>query len=255
MASVPAEEEAVGFGPCYRHADRNSGVRCSRCERPICPDCMVSAPVGFHCPECVKGSHTQVLTMANLRAARRPIVSLVLIAINVAAFLPSLVAPTAVGRGGNPLADDFALFGPAVAEGEWWRVITSGFLHYGFMHLAFNLFALWLLGSALEPVLGKVRYTVVYFVGLLAGSAGALLLAYDAFTAGASGAVFGLMGAVFVLQRRIGIDPWRSGIGGLLIINLLFTFLAPGISVGGHLGGLAGGAIAGYLAYLTVRRR
>lgn len=245
---------AVGFGPCYRHGDRDSGVRCARCERPICPECMITAPVGFQCPACVKGDHTRVLTMRDLHAQRRPLVSLVLIAVNVAAFLPSLVAPTALGRGGNPLAADFALYGPAVANGEWWRLITSGFLHFGFMHLGFNLFALWLLGSALEPVLGRVRFTVVYFVGLLAGSAGALVLSYDALTAGASGAVFGLMGAVFVLQRRIGVDPWKSGIGGLLVINLLFTFLAPGISVGGHLGGLVGGAAAGWLAFLTVRR-
>lgn len=245
----------VGFGPCYRHPKRDSGVRCARCERPICPDCMISAPVGFQCPSCVKGEGTRVLTMASLHAVRRPLITLILVAVNVAAFLPSLVtSPTAVGGSGNTLAQDFALYGPAVAGGEWWRLVTSGFLHYGFMHLAFNMLALWILGSSLEPALGKIRFTILYFAGMLAGSAGALWLSYDALTAGASGAVFGLMAALFVGQRRVGLDPWKSGVGGLLVINLLFTFLAPGLSIGGHLGGLAGGAVVGTLAFATIRR-
>ncbi|MGI8794274.1 MAG: rhomboid family intramembrane serine protease [Acidimicrobiales bacterium] len=192
--------------------------------------------------------------MRNLNTATRPVITLVLITLNALAFLPSLTSSGALGQGANPLAPDFALIGPAVADGQWWRLITSGFLHYGFMHLGFNLFALWLVGNILEPALGRLRFAIVYFAGLLAGSAGALLLSYNASTAGASGAVFGIMGALFVGQRRLGVDPWRNGIGGLLVINLVFTFAIPNISIGGHLGGLLGGSLAGYLAFLTLRR-
>lgn len=234
---------ASGFGPCYRHPDRESGVRCSRCGRPICPSCMISAPVGFQCPDCVKAAPA-VRTLRSLH--RDPYATWALLAVNVALFLPSLSGGASLlSRRGNPLADDFALFGPDVAAGEWWQLVSSGFLHYGLMHLAFNMFALYLLGTMLESSLGWARFFGIYVAGLLAGSFGALLLSFDARTAGASGAVYGLMGAAFLLQRRSGVDPMQSGIGGLLLVNLLFTFTIPGISIGGHVGGLAGGALAG----------
>ena len=240
---VPAPGE-VGFGACYRPPDRDSGVRCSRCARPICPSCMISAPVGFQCPECVKGAPA-VRTLRSLQ--RDPYATWVLMAVNIALFLPSLGGGAGLLSRGNPLADDFALYGPDVAAGEWWQLITSGFLHYGVMHLAFNMLALYLLGAMIESSLGPARFLGIYFSGLLAGSLGALLLSFDARTAGASGAVYGLMGAAFVLQRRRGVDPMQSGIGGLLVVNLLFTFAIPGISIGGHLGGLVGGGLAGML--------
>lgn len=218
---------------CYRHPDREAGVRCRRCERAICPDCMISAPVGFQCPSCVKGG-TPVRTMRSLRPD--PYASLVLIAANVAVFL--------VGSGSSSQERDLGLFGPAVADGEWWRIVTSGFLHFGILHVAFNMLLLWWLGQMLEPSLGRVRFVLTYAVSLLAGSLGALLLDPDALTGGASGAVFGLMAAAVLLLRRRGVDPMQSGLGGLLVINLLLTFLRPGISIGGHLGGLVGGALA-----------
>jgi membrane associated rhomboid family serine protease len=152
-----------------------------------------------------------------------------------------------VGSGSSSQERDLGLFGPAVADGEWWRIVTSGFLHFGILHLAFNMLLLWWLGQMLEPSLGRVRYVLAYAVSLLAGSLGALLLDPDALTGGASGAVFGLMAAAVLLLRRRGVDPMQSGLGGLLVINLLLTFLRPGISIGGHLGGLVGGALAALL--------
>ncbi|HUF32841.1 MAG TPA: rhomboid family intramembrane serine protease, partial [Acidimicrobiales bacterium] len=138
-----------------------------------------------------------------------------------------------------------------VAAGEWYRIVTSGFLHFGLVHLGFNMFILYMLGQMMEPALGRVRFGVIYVAGLLGGAFGALLLSPDARTAGASGAVFGLMGAAVVGMRHRGVDPMQSGIGGLLVLNVVITFAVPGISIGGHLGGLAGGALAGAAIWWT----
>jgi membrane associated rhomboid family serine protease len=164
-----------------------------------------------------------------------------------------------VGGGGPPLAGSLpfvwgATYGPFIAEGEWWRLITGGFLHSGLPHLLFNMLALWVLGQLLEPRLGSLRFGVIYFVSLLAGSFGALLLAPTQPTVGASGAVFGLMAAAFVVLRTEGINPMQNGLAFWLGLNLLFTFLVPGISIGGHLGGLAGGMLAGLAVYFVGER-
>jgi membrane associated rhomboid family serine protease len=142
-----------------------------------------------------------------------------------------------------------------VADGDWWRIVTSGFLHFDVLHVAFNMVLLWWLGQQLEPGLGRLRYGLVYACSLLAGSLGVLVLDPDALTGGASGAVFGLMAAAFLLLRQRGIDPMQSGIGGLLVINLLLTFVRPGISIGGHLGGAIGGAAAAAVLGATGDRR
>ena len=250
--SLPAGGERARVAwECYRHPGRESGVRCRRCEQPICGDCMISAPVGFQCPECVKQAPA-VRTMQSL--AVKPVVTLALIAVNVAVFLPSLAGGANLTSGGNPLAAEFALRGPQVAAGEWWRLVTSGFLHYGLVHLGFNMVILYQLGTMLEPALGRVRFAALYTTALLAGSFGALLLQPDALTAGASGAVYGLMGAAVLGMRRRGVNPMQSGLGGLLLINLLLTFAIPNISIGGHLGGLAGGAAAGAVLFATEGR-
>lgn len=202
---------------------------------------MTTASVGFQCPECLRAAPAT----RSLRSLRSdPVVTFTLIALNVAAFLPSLTGGGGLSGAANPLTADFALNGAAVADGEWWRLVTSGFLHYGFLHLGFNMFLAFQLGSLLEPVLGRVRFALVYLVALLAGSVGALALQPGANTAGASGAVFGLLGAGLLVLRRRGVDPRQSGLVGLLGVNLVLTFVIPGISVGGHLGGLAGGAVA-----------
>jgi membrane associated rhomboid family serine protease len=151
---------------------------------------------------------------------------------------------------------DGALNGPAIADQhEYWRLITSGFLHAGLIHIGFNMYLLYILGQILEPAIGHVRFAALYLTSLLAGSFGALLAAPDALTVGASGAVFGLMGGAVVAMRARGFDPMASGIPGLILLNLVFSFLFPGISIGGHIGGLVGGAAAAFLLVQVGERR
>jgi membrane associated rhomboid family serine protease len=227
---------------CYKHPDRRAGVVCQRCDRRICPDCMRQASVGFHCPECTK-SGAQKIIRGPAALVTRPIACQSLIAMNAVVYFAGLGSSTGrtsfEARGG--------LNGPAVAAGEWYRLITSGFLHSNLIHLGLNMYLLYVLGTMLEPILGAVRFVALYFLALVAGSLGVLLLDPNHLTVGASGAVFGLMGAAFLAQRMRGIDPFASGLGGLLVINLAFTFLIPGISIGGHLGGLVGGFLGGWI--------
>lgn len=235
---VPDADERYEWH-CYRHPAREAGVKCRRCERPICPDCMIAAPVGFQCPECVKGAPA-VRTMRSLH--REPYVTMALIAINAVIFLG--------GQGQSNQTRQLGLDAFDVAHGDWWRIVTAGFLHFDVLHIVFNMLILWWLGRMLEPALGRVRFGVLYAVALLAGALGVLLLEPNAITGGASGAVFGLMGAAVVLMRRRGIDVMQSGLGGLLVINLVLSF-RPGVSIGGHLGGLVGGAVAGSILAAT----
>jgi membrane associated rhomboid family serine protease len=150
---------------------------------------------------------------------------------------------------------DFAVIGEGlsregligVAQGEWYRLVTGGFLHGSLLHLAFNMYVLWILGKQLEPALGRVGFAAVYFASMLAGSLCVMLIEPDALTVGASGAVFGLFGYAVVAQYVRGINPMQTGLGMVILINLAFTFLVPGISIGGHVGGLIGGFVAGLL--------
>lgn len=233
---------------CYRHPRRETGVACSSCGRAICPDCMTATSVGMRCPDCA-GQRTKVRSARTLSAD--PTLSHVLIGLNVAVFLGGALSGASATGGsfGGSLISDGAVFGPAIDAGEWWRLLTAGFLHAGLFHLFFNMFALWILGGLLEPAIGRLRFALVYFVSLLAGSFGALLLSPDAVTVGASGAVFGLMGAALIVMRHRGINPMESGLGLWLGLNLLITFTIPGISIGGHIGGLAGGALAALLMF------
>jgi membrane associated rhomboid family serine protease len=235
---------------CYRHPGRETAVSCSNCGKPICPDCMTATPVGMRCPDCSR-QRTQVRTLRNIYAD--PTATYVLIGINVLMFLGMMLAG---GRGGAVYEDlvtvsvagasDGGLLG--VAEGQYWRLVTGGFLHStNPIHILFNMYALYWLGLMLEPVLGHVRFVALYFASLLAGSLGALAWASpDTPTVGASGAVFGLMAAAFVFQQARGVDPMRSGLGPVILFNLALPFLFPGlnISVGGHVGGLIGGGLA-----------
>lgn len=238
---------------CYRHTSRETGVSCSNCGNPICPDCMTPTPVGMRCPDC-SSQRTQVRTLSSM--STDPTSTYVLIAINVLALIASSATGSAFAGGsqGN-LGQDLALFGPAVADGQYWRLITSGFMHGGILHLAFNMYALYWLGGMLEPSLGRARFLALYFSSLLAGTFGALLFAPNALTVGASGAVFGLMAAAFVLQRLRGMDPMALGIGPVILFNLAFTFLIPNISIGGHIGGLVGGAVAAFAVERLSQRR
>lgn len=231
---------------CASHPDRVAGVRCQRCERPICPACMRQASVGFQCPQCVAERPQRVVTSTQLfRGHSEVVVGKVLIGINVALFVLMTVLSGNPYRAGGPVLEQGALFGPLVAAGEWWRIFTGAFLHSGIFHLGMNMLLLWFLSQELEPALGRLRFALLYVVSLIGGSLGVMLLDPLAPTVGASGAVFGLMGALIVLQLRAKQNPWQSGIGGLVALNLVLTFLIPGISIGGHLGGLVAGAAAG----------
>jgi membrane associated rhomboid family serine protease len=200
----------------------------------------------MRCPECSR-ERTKVRTARQLTGGD-PTVTYILIAINVLAFVGSLAGGGAfASRGGGSVIDNGALFGPAVHAGDYWRLITSGFLHAGLIHIAFNMYLLYVLGTMLEPALGRLRFVTLYFTSLLGGSLGALLINPLSLTVGASGAVFGLMGAAVVIMRARGFDPMASGIPMLIGLNLLITFVFPGISIGGHIGGLAAGVVAAYL--------
>ena len=232
---------------CYRHTSRETGVSCSNCGRPICPDCMTPTSVGMRCPEC----SSQRTTVKRMGSVTEPVLTYVLIGINVAValggFLSGASATGSGSLGGSSLLSDGSVSRFTVEEGEYWRILTAGFLHIGFLHLLFNMFSLYILGTMLEPAIGRLRFGVIYFVSLLAGSFGALLVEPNAATVGASGAVFGLMGAAVVVMRNRGINPMESGLGIWIGLNLLITFAVPGISIGGHIGGLIGGAAAAAL--------
>jgi membrane associated rhomboid family serine protease len=236
---------------CYRHPNRPTGVSCSSCGRPICPDCMTPTPVGMRCPECAR-QRTQVRTVQNVHSDPRVTVGIIIAC--AVAFLGS--GAFGVGNaGGNRLFGDFALNGPAVDHGDYWRLVTGGFLHAGFIHILFNMYLLWILGQMLEPTLGSARFAALYFTALLWGSFGALAVQPLANTVGASGAVFGLLGAAAVELRARGINPFQTNIGMLIIFNLGLSLVISNISIGGHVGGLIGGVLAGLALNYADRRR
>jgi membrane associated rhomboid family serine protease len=191
------------------------------------------------------------------KAGSGPLVTKTIVALNVAVFLlTSIGTGGSFGGQGGKLQVDLALYGPAVHNGELYRLITSGFIHYGLIHIIFNMVILYRFGEMLEAALGPVRLTSLYIASLLAGSFGALLLTPHALTGGASGAVFGLIGAAAIGLHQRGVNVWHSGVGGLIVVNLVLTFVIGGISIGGHLGGLAGGFLVGafMLRVPTTRR-
>jgi membrane associated rhomboid family serine protease len=232
---------------CYRHPGRETGVHCSNCGRPICPDCMTSTPVGMRCPECAS-QRTKVRTIRS--GADDPTLTYILIGINVLVFLGGVFGGgnAASGLGGSSsLVAEGAVSQFHIGQGEYWRLVTSGFLHAGFFHLAVNMFSLYILGTLLEPAIGRLRFGLIYLVSLLAGAFGALLFEPNALTVGASGAIFGLMGAAAVVMWHRGVNLIESGLGIWIGLNLLITFTVPGISVGGHVGGLVGGVLAAFV--------
>ena len=219
---------------------------------------MTPSPVGMRCPECAgRPSGVRRATAALSGRSETAHATYALIAVNVVAFVAEVAAGGGAAslRGGGTLVRDGALFGPAIADhGEWYRIVTAGFLHAGPVHLLFNMFALYVLGTLLEPGIGTPRFCGIYLAGLLAGSFGALLLDPNEHTVGASGAIFGLFAAAFIVARRRQLESLASQIGLWLVLNLVFTLSVPGISIGGHLGGLAGGGLAA-LVVMTGERR
>ncbi|MGH3137983.1 MAG: rhomboid family intramembrane serine protease [Gaiellaceae bacterium] len=252
---------------CYRHPERETYVSCSDCGRGICPDCMTFGPVGIRCPD---HASTAGKTAGPRRAVRRtsasltrsgPIVTFALIGINVGVYLLQLLMGGQINGTGTWIYEKGVLVSTAVdssgqvvgvAEGEWWRLVTAMFLHYGILHLGMNMLVLWIIGPPLEEYFGHGRYLLVYIVSGLAGSAGALIWSPDALTVGASGAIWGIMGAALVLEGRK-IYVFGGQAMGLVVFNLLITFLIPGISIGGHIGGLIGGGLCA-LAFSSLRR-
>jgi len=252
MAQPGTSEHTV----CYRHPRVETAVSCSDCGRFICPDCMVFGPVGIRCPDCSGRPAGAKKTVQRVRAAgeRAPLglVTTVLLVVNVAVYVAE------VGTGGDwqtlsgRVYEQGALYGPLVAAGDWWRLITAAFLHAGPIHLLFNMLALWWFGRSLETLLGPARYVGLYVASALAGSAGALLLTPLQPTVGASGAVFGILGAGLVLERNR-VYVFGGSALAIVVINLILTFTISSISIGGHLGGLAGG-MAGMLALMRFGR-
>ncbi|MGW6359442.1 rhomboid family intramembrane serine protease [Streptomyces sp. NPDC055092] len=269
MDQVPGSpqgpQDAQGPPRCYRHPDRETGISCARCDKPICPDCMVSASVGFQCPDCVRGgsgpgqgpaaSRPRTITGGTI-AADPHLVTKILIGINVAVFIAVHVW--------DRLLSDFVLIGawpPApyvpnqgVAGGEWYRLVTSMFTHQEVWHIAFNMLGLWWLGGPLEAALGRARYIALYMISGLAGSALTYAIAGPSEQSlGASGAVFGLLGATAVLVRRLNYD--MRPVIGLLALNLLFTFTWGNIAWQAHVGGLVAGVVVGYAMVHAPRER
>ncbi|WP_371646285.1 rhomboid family intramembrane serine protease [Streptomyces mirabilis] len=259
-------QDARALPTCYRHPDRETGVRCTRCERPICPECMISASVGFQCPECVRAgsgtghapSASQPRTLAGGTVTADPrLVTKILIGLNLAVFLVQLSV-------GDRFTDRFDLIGRAyvpllgsvegVAEGQWYRMLTVMFLHGSYIHILFNMLSLWWIGGPLEAALGRARYLALYFVSGLAGSALTYLVAApNQPSLGASGAIFGLFGATAVLMRRLNYD--MRPVIALLVINLIFTFGWSNIAWQAHIGGLVGGVVVGYAMVHAPRER
>ncbi|MFF4172095.1 rhomboid family intramembrane serine protease [Streptomyces sp. NPDC001744] len=258
-------EPQSGLPHCPRHPETETGIRCARCDTPVCPRCMTSASVGFQCPDCVRGGsgtghapdaqHPRTLAGGRMAVDGR-LVTKIVIAVNLALFL-------AVQAVGDRLVDDLALIGYAylptgelagVADGEWYRLLTSAFLHQEIPHFLFNMLGLWVIGGIVEPELGRVRYAALVLLSGLSGSVLAYLLSpQNQFSLGASGIVFGLIGAWVVLARRRRHD--MRPVVLFVALSLLLTFTRPGISWEAHIGGLVGGALVTYALVHAPRSR
>lgn len=270
----PADQgprDAQGVPTCYRHPDRETGIRCVRCERPICPECMVSASVGFQCPECVRGgsgtghapaaSRPRTLAGGSVVADPR-LLTKILIGINLAVFLVQLSKGDPSGLT-NRFTNRFDLIGQAyvpelgaqgIAQGQWYRLLTAMFLHGNYIHILFNMLSLWWIGGPLEAALGRARYLALYFASGLAGGALTYLVAApNQASLGASGAIFGLFGATAVLMRRLRYD--MRPVIALLVINLVITFGWAHIAWQAHIGGLVAGVLVGYAMVHAPRER
>lgn len=285
---APADQTATGVPTCYRHPGRETWIRCQRCDRPICPDCMRDAAVGFQCPDCVKaankGSRQNAALYGGRRSADPRLTTFVLIGINAVVWLavvatggrnsdlvarlalvPRGVCESLSSSGYYPTAvgDRLCTLGtggdghwvPGVADGAVWQLITSQFLHVEIWHIVSNMLALFILGPQLEAALGRTRFLLVYLLSGLSGSVAVLWLSGSSgLTLGASGAIYGLFGAYAVIAHKVRAD--LRSIATLLAVNLFITFAIPNISWQGHLGGIAGGAVvAAVIAYAPRTRR
>jgi membrane associated rhomboid family serine protease len=231
---------------CFHHSDRETGRACTRCGRPACADCLIQASVGSQCFECVKAGAPARSERARRWVAglsTRPWVTQTLVAGTLLAYV---VIALRDGRydGRGTTSQDLAVFGPAVDDGQLYRLLTNSIVHYGFLHIAFNMLVLYQVGIFLEPATGHLRLFLLYVVSVLGGAAGALLLDPIALTGGASGGVFGLAGAATLALSRQGVRFSQTAWGPLVAVNFVIGFLIPNVSIGGHLGGLVAGVLA-----------
>ena len=255
--AAPPDRESTSTTTCYRHTDRDTGRRCTRCGRPACWECLRDAPVGAHCPECVKAASAPAGAQAKRQVrnfAHDPLmVTKTLVGVNVAVFLLQIARGSQIGflfgGGGTVTAFDrrWGLVTSAVAAGQWERLLTSGSIHFGLFHIGFNMLILYRLGQEMEPGIGRIRFGLLYFVSLFAGSLGVIVMGDNAVNGGASGAIFGVAGAATIALFQRGVRFSMTGWGPLLLVNLLITFALPGISVGAHVGGLVGGTLVGWV--------
>jgi len=236
---------------CFHHQDRETGRACTRCGRPACPDCLIQAPVGSQCFECVRADRPKRMVRIRQTVERDPLIATkLLIAVNVVAFAWLSLADKTVNGGRHSY--NLALTAPALNQGEWWRLFTYSVVHYGLVHIGFNMLMLWIIGRTFEPATGPIRFTTIYVVSVLGGAAGALIAAPTDFTGGASGGILGLAAAATLVMTRRGVRFVDTGFGPWIVVILLFGLFEPHISLGGHVGGLIAGAVT---AELMLRAR
>ena len=223
---------------CFNHQNEITYVKCSRCEKYICVKCMNSASIGYQCPDCA-GNTTKIIrprsrnTFVPLKEKAK-VTKFLSISLIIVYLFQSLL--------GDVLIENFALFAPYVSNGKWWLLITAGFLHGSILHLFFNAYILWVVGSQLENIVGSMKFTIIYFASLLGGSLASFLFSpSNSYSVGASGAIFGLMGAMLIVGRKFNLDI--SQITTLVLINVVLGFVISGIDWRAHLGGLAAGAL------------
>jgi membrane associated rhomboid family serine protease len=233
---------------CFRHADRPTGLRCSRCDRPACPECLREASVGYQCVECVADAARthrpfRQRTIAGAPLADKPVVVPALIVINLLIYAFTAYQARDIGDvTGAQLFQQWAERPVLVGHGAWWQPITAGFLHVTPVHILMNMLSLWWIGKDLERILGRIRFTAVYLVSLFGGGVSVLLFADPQQpVAGASGAVFGLLGGVLVVVLKLKLNP--GSVIATIAINLVISVAIPGISLLGHVGGLVVGAL------------
>jgi membrane associated rhomboid family serine protease len=247
---------------CYRHPDRETFVKCQRCGRPICGECQTIAPVGVHCPECVKEARGSAASSARPVGRRfanavrpgggRPVVTFTIIGLNVIVFILELLTGNPImGNGSGAVANLLAYYPGDIVVAPW-ALITNAFVHANLIHIAVNMYSLFVLGVPLERYLGRVRFILLYVIGSIGADVGVDFLSKGG-AIGASGAIFALLGALILFSRRLGFSPtWLIVIG---VINLGYGFVASGISWQGHLGGLVVGLLVGGLFLYTRTRQ
>ncbi len=229
---------------CYRHPDRVTGRRCTRCGRFACPDCLTEASVGSHCVDCVKAAAPTTRQRVSIFTRNENMLATkIIIGVTVAAFVLAGVRDGGNFNGTGSTAVKLGLYKPFVQQGDWYRIFTVSLVHAGFLHIFFNMLLLWIVGQLLEPGAGPVRFGLIYVVSVAAGSAAALIATPNAFSVGASGGVFGVAAAATIVMQRQGVRFWDTGFGPLLVINLVLDGFTPNISIAAHIGGAIGGLL------------